>query len=190
MSEGQRVGYIRVSTAAQNSARQLDGVQLDRVFEEKLSGKDTNRPQLQAMLAYVRQGDEILCHEMSRLARNLDDLRRLVLELTTRGVKVTFLKESMTFAGDDSPMSMLMLNMMGAFAEFERNIIKSRVAEGIAQAKKIPGKYKGRKPSLTLAQATELRERAKKGEKKTALAAEFGISRETLYAYLRAGAAA
>ena len=190
MGQGQRVGYIRVSSEGQNTARQLDGVQVDRTFEEKISGKDTNRPQLQAMLEYVREGDEVVCHEMSRLARNLDDLRRLVQELTKRGVRVSFLKEAMTFAGDDSPMSLLMLSMMGAFAEFERSIIRSRVAEGIAQAKKIPGKYAGRKPSLTPAQASQLRERARAGEKKTSLATEYGISRETLYAYLRAGAAA
>lgn len=190
MGQGQRVGYIRVSSEMQNTARQLDGIQVDRVFEDKLSGKDANRPQLQAMLEYVREGDEILVHSMDRLARNLDDLRRLVQELTKRGVKVTFVKESMSFAGDDSPMSLLMLSMMGAFAEFERSIIKSRVAEGIAQAKKIPGKYTGRKPALSPAQASQLRERAKNGEKKTALAAEYGISRETLYAYLRAGSAA
>ena len=142
------------------------------------------------MLEYVREGDEIICHEMSRLARNLDDLRRLVQELTKRGVKVTFVKESMTFAGDDNPMSLLMLSMMGAFAEFERSITKSRVAEGIAQAKKIPGKYAGRKPALSPTQASQLRARAQAGEKKTALAAEYGISRETVYAYLRAGSAA
>jgi DNA invertase Pin-like site-specific DNA recombinase len=190
MGQGQRVGYIRVSSEMQNTARQLDGIQVDRVFEDRLSGKDTNRPQLQAMLEYVREGDEIVCHEMSRLARNLDDLRRLVQELTKRGVKVRFIKEAMIFAGDDSPMSLLMLSMMGAFAEFERSIIKSRVAEGIAQAKKIPGKYAGRKPALSPAQASQLRERVKNGEKKTALAAEYGISRETLYTYLRAGTAA
>jgi len=190
MGQGQRVGYIRVSSEGQNTARQLDGIQVDRVFEDKLSGKDTNRPQLQAMVEYVREGDEIVCHEMSRLARNLDDLRRLVQELTKRGVKVTFVKESMTFAGDDNPMSLLMLSMMGAFAEFERSIIRSRVAEGIAQAKKIPGKYVGRKPSLTQAQANELRQRAHAGEKKAVLARAFGISRETLYAYIRAGSAA
>jgi len=140
------------------------------------------------MLAYVRVGDEILVHSMDRLARNLDDLRRLVQTVTKRGVKVTFVKECMTFTGEDSPMSTLMLSMMGAFAEFERSLILERQREGIALAK-LEGKYKGRKPSLTSAQALQLRERAKAGEKKTALAAEYGISRETLYQYLRVGAA-
>lgn len=185
MGQGQRVGYVRVSSIGQSTARQLDGVQLDRIFEEKASGKDANRPQLEAMLAYAREGDEIVCHSLDRLARNLDDLRHIVKSLSGRGVKVSFMKEAMTFTGDDSPMSTLMLSMMGAFAEFERALIRSRQYEGI-QLAKAAGKYKGRKPSLTPAQAQDLRRRAGSGERKTDLAKEFRISRETLYAYLRA----
>jgi len=189
MSQGQRVGYVRVSSENQNTARQLEGVQVDRIFEEKISAKNSNRPQLEAMLTYVREGDEVVVHSMDRLARNLDDLRRLVHELTSRGVRVSFTKEAMTFNGEDSPMSTLMLSMMGAFAEFERALIFERQREGIAIAK-IEGKYKGRKPTLSPAQASQLRARAQAGEKKAVLAREFGISRETLYAYLRAGSAA
>jgi DNA invertase Pin-like site-specific DNA recombinase len=185
MSQGQRVGYIRVSSEGQNTARQLDGVPLDMTFTDKVSGKDTNRPELSAMLNYVRQGDEIFVHSMDRLARNLDDLRRLVMDLNKRGIKVTFVKEAMTFVGDDSPMSLLMLSLLGAVSEFERAQIRARQAEGVYQAK-LAGKYKGRKPSLDAAKATQLRERVKAGEKKATLAREFGISRETLYAYLRA----
>jgi len=185
---GQRVGYIRVSTEGQNTARQLDGVQVDRTFEEKVSGKDMNRPQLEAMLAYVRESDEVICHEMSRMARNLDDLRRLVQTLTKRGVKVTFVKEGMTFTGDDSPMSLLMLSMMGAFAEFERSLTLQRQREGIEIAKKA-GVYKGRKPKLNADQVQQIRLRAKAGESKSDLARIFGVSRETLYSYLRTGSA-
>jgi len=181
---GQKVGYVRCSSTGQNTARQLDGIQLDRVFEEKVSGKDMNRPELEGMLAYVRQGDEVLAHDMSRLARNLDDLRRLVRDLTSRGIKVTFIKESMTFTGEDSPMSTLMLSMMGAFAEFERSIILERQREGIALAKK-RGAYKGRKPSLTAEQAEQVRQRVRAGESKADLARAFSVSRETIYAYLR-----
>ena len=184
MAHGQRVGYVRVSAEHQNTARQLDGVQVDRVFEEKISGKNTDRPQLEAMLAYVREGDEVVVHSMDRLARNLDDLRKLVRALTKIGVKVTFVKESMTFTGDDSGMSLLMLSLLGAFAEFERSLLLERQREGIAIAK-ARGAYKGRKPSLTQDQAVQLRARAQAGEKKAVLAREFGISRETLYAYLR-----
>ncbi len=184
MASGQVVGYIRVSSETQNTARQLDGMSLDRIFEEKVSGKDMNRPELQAMLAYVREGDSVIVHSMDRLARNLSDLLTLVNSLTSRAVKVIFVKENLTFSGQDDAMSKLMLSMMGAFSEFERSIIKQRQKEGISLAKK-RGAYKGRKPSLNQAQAEKLRARAHAGEKKAQLAREFGISRETLYAYLR-----
>ncbi len=184
MSKGQVVGYIRVSSEGQNTARQLEGLVLDRTFEEKVSGKDTNRPVLQAMLAYVREGDTVQCHSMDRLARNLADLLALVNGLTTRGVKVVFLKENLTFSGQDDPISQLMLSMLGAFSEFERSIIRQRQKEGITLAKK-RGAYKGRKPSLNHVQAAELRTRVQAGEPKAKLAREYEISRETLYAYLR-----
>jgi DNA invertase Pin-like site-specific DNA recombinase len=181
---GQRVGYIRVSSVDQNTERQLDGIQLDRTFTDKCSGKDVLRPQLNAMLAFVREGDTVVVHSMCRLARNLDDLRKLVLTLTKRGIAVQFVKESLTFSGEDSPMAMLLLSMLGAVAEFERSQIKERQREGIAIAK-AKGVYKGRKPSLTADQADDLRKRSAAGEPKASLAREFAISRETLYAYLR-----
>ena len=184
MAYGQKVGYIRVSSEGQNTSRQLDGIELDKIFTDKISGKDMKRPELEAMLAYVREGDEIVVHSMDRLARNLDDLRKLVLSLTKKGIRVSFLKESMTFSDDNSPLSLLMLSMMGAFAEFERSLILERQREGIAIAK-AKGLYKGRKPSLSTEQAETLRNRVRAGEKKAALAREFNISRETLYAYLR-----
>jgi DNA invertase Pin-like site-specific DNA recombinase len=180
-----RVGYIRVSSLDQNTERQLDGQELDKVFTDKASGKDTKRPQLQAALDYLREGDCLVVHSMDRLARNLDDLRRIVLGLTTKGVLVEFVKEHLTFTGEDSAMSQLLLSVMGAFAEFERSLIRERQREGIALAKKA-GVYKGRKPSLSEEQAQQLRARITAGEKKTALAREFGISRETLYQYGRA----
>jgi DNA invertase Pin-like site-specific DNA recombinase len=180
---GQNVGYVRVSTVIQNTARQLDGVALDKVFEDKASGKNTDRPQLAACMSHLRDGDTLHVHSMDRLCRNLDDLRRIVKELTGRGVVVKFQKEGLTFTGEDSPMSNLLLSMLGAVAEFERSIILERQREGIAIAK-VEGKYKGRKPSLTADRIQELRKRAAGGEKKTALAREFGVSRETVYAYL------
>jgi DNA invertase Pin-like site-specific DNA recombinase len=180
-----RVGYIRVSTLDQNTERQLDGQELDKVFTDKARGKDTKRPQLQAALDYLREGDSLVVHSMDRLARNLDDLRRIVLGLTTKGVLVEFVKERLTFTGEDSAMSQLLLSVMGAFAEFERSLIRERQREGIALAKRA-GVYKGRKPSLTDQQAQQLRARITAGEKKAALAREFGISRETVYQYGRA----
>jgi len=182
---GKRIGYIRVSSTDQNIERQLEGVQVDKKFTDKVSGKDTNRPKLREALDYLREGDVLVVHSMDRLARNLGDLRKLVTELTGRGVVVEFVKESLTFTGNDGAMSNLLLNVMGAFAEFERSLIKERQMEGIALAKKA-GVYKGRKPMLTADEAKTLRARAKAGEKRAALAREFGISRETLYQYINA----
>ncbi|QSO50831.1 recombinase family protein [Alicyclobacillus curvatus] len=182
---GQKVGYVRVSSIDQHEDRQLEGVELDCKFMDKLSGKDTERPELKRMLAYVRSGDTLVVHSLDRLARNLGDLLSLVKQLTAKGVQVKFFKENLTFTGDnDSAMSMLMLSLLGAVAEFERSLIRERQREGIAIAKK-KGVYKGRKPSLTRAQAEELRQRADNGEPKAALAREYGISRETVYQYLR-----
>lgn len=180
-----RFGYIRVSTLDQNEARQLDGVQVDRTFTDKASGKDTNRPQLEAVLAFLREGDTLVVHSLDRLARNLTDLRRIVESLNARGVEVEFVKEGLRFTGKEDAMAKLMLNIMGAFAEFERSLIKERQREGIAIAKK-QGVYKGRAFKLSDAQASELRARIEGGESKAALARQFNISRETLYNYLRA----
>lgn len=183
---GQNVGYVRVSTLIQNTARQLDGIPLHKVFEDKASGKNTDRPQLAACLTHLREGDTLHVHSMDRLCRNLDDLRRIVKELTSRGVVVRFHKEGLSFTGEDAPMSHLLLSLLGAVAEFERSIILERQREGIAIAKG-EGKYKGRKPSLTEDRVLELQRRAGAGEKKTALAREFGISRETVYSYIGTG---
>jgi len=181
---GKQVGYIRVSTLLQNTARQLDGVTLDRTFEDKASGKDTHRPQLDECLKFLREGDTLHVHSMDRLARNLDDLRRIVKDLTGRGVAVKFEKEALTFSGEDSPMSNLLLSMLGAVAEFERALILDRQREGIAIAKS-EGKYLGRRSMLTEEQIQEMRNRATAGESKAAIARDFGISRETLYQKLR-----
>ncbi len=182
-SKGQQVGYLRVSSLDQSEVGKLEGLALDKTFTDKASGKDTKRPQLEAMQSFVREGDTVFCHSMDRLARNLDDLRRIVLGLTERGVRIVFVKENLTFTGEDSPMSNLLLSVMGAFAQFERELIRERRREGIAIARR-EGKYRGRKPSLTPARAAELRRRVADGNPKAALAREFGISRDTLYRYV------
>ena len=179
----QDVGYVRVSTLIQNTARQLDGVPLHKTFEDKSSGKNVDRPQLIACLTHLREGDTLHVHSMDRLCRNLDDLRRIVKDLTSRGVVVRFHKEGLSFTGEDSPLSNLLLSMLGAVAEFERSIILERQREGISIAKS-EGRYRGRKPSLSADRVQELQRRAGTGEKKAALAREFGVSRETVYTYL------
>ena len=181
---GQRIGYVRVSSFDQNPERQLEQVTVDRLFTDKASGKDTQRLELERLHAFVREGDTVVVHSMDRLARNLDDLRRLVQGLTQRGVRIEFVKESLTFTGEDSPMANLMLSVMGAFAEFERALIRERQREGIALAKQ-RGAYRGRKKSLNSEKIEELKRRIAAGEQKAKLAREFGISRETLYQYLR-----
>jgi DNA invertase Pin-like site-specific DNA recombinase len=184
----QRIGYIRVSTVEQNEARQLDGIQLDRVFTDKASGKDTNRPQLQEAIKYAREGDTLLVHSLDRLARSMEDMLRLVRELNAKGVSVEFVKENMVFsAGKDDPRSMLLLGILGSFAQFERSLIRERQREGIAIAK-AKGVYKGGKPKLTSEQAIEMRNMVITGIPKAEVARRFKISRETLYSYLEEAA--
>jgi len=184
-THGQRLGYIRVSSVDQNTYRQLDGVPLDERFEDKCSGKDRERPALQALLKHARKGDRVIVHEMSRLARNLSDLLALVKELTGKGIIVEFHKDGLVFDGKANNNGTLMLSIMGAVAEFERGMILERQREGIkiAQAK---GTYRGRKAALSVARADELRRRVAAGEVKAQLAKEFGITRQTLYAYVKA----
>jgi DNA invertase Pin-like site-specific DNA recombinase len=183
--DGQRIGYLRVSSFDQNPERQLEQVQVARIFTDKASGKDIHRPQLESLLAFVRQGDTVVVHSMDRLARNLDDLRRVVQGLTKRGVRIEFLKEHLVFTGEDSPMANLMLSVMGAFAEFERALIRERQREGIELAKQ-RGTYRGRKRSLDQGQIAEMKRRIEAGEAKAKVTRDFGISRETVYQYLRA----
>lgn len=182
--KGQLIGYVRVSSTDQNTDRQLDSIKLDKIFMDKCSGKDTNRPQLKLMLDFVREGDTVYVHSMDRLARNLDDLRKMVQQLTKSGIKIKFIKENLEFTNENSPMSVLLLSVMGAFAEFERSLIRERQLEGIALAKRA-GKYRGRSNSLTNEQIEILKQKVANRYKKTDLAKEFGISRETLYRYLK-----
>jgi DNA invertase Pin-like site-specific DNA recombinase len=182
---GKRVGYIRVSSVDQNTARQLDGIALDKVFTDKASGKDANRPQLKAALDYLRDGDVLVVHSMDRLARNISDLLHTVESLNGRGVVVEFVKEGLTFTGDDTAISKLMLTIMGGVAEFERAMIRERQLEGIAKAKQA-GKYKGRQSKMTASQVQAIRDRAAAGANKSVLAREFKVTRQTIYNVLAA----
>ncbi|MEW6290678.1 MAG: recombinase family protein [Thermodesulfobacteriota bacterium] len=180
---GHHVGYIRVSTVDQHTDRQLDGLTLDRIFEEKVSGKDRQRPRLQECLTYLRHGDTLHVHSIDRLARNLLDLQQIIDELAGRGVAVRFVKEQLTFDGSGSPMQRLMLQLLGAFAEFERAMIRERQAEGIAAARH-QGRHLGAPRALSDDQLAEIRSRP--AESAAALAREYGVSRQTIYT-IRAG---
>jgi DNA invertase Pin-like site-specific DNA recombinase len=182
--KGQQIGYIRVSSVLQNTDRQLDGAELDRIFTDRLSGKDTKRPELEEMLKFARHGDTVVVHSLDRLARNLDDLRKIVKELTGKGVEIRFVKENLIFTGDDSPIANLMLNVMGGFAEFERSIINERQREGV-QIAKANGAYKGRKQEMTDARIAEMKARVSQGEPKAEIARSMRLSRDTIYRYLK-----
>jgi len=176
-----RYGYVRVSSQEQNTARQLDGVAVDRTFTDKLSGKSTNRPALQELLRTVVAGDVVLVHSLDRLGRNAEDLLRLVRTLNEAAVSVEFVTNNLRFGGGNDPMGKLMLTMLSGFAEFERAMIRARQAEGIAIAKQ-RGVYK--KCHLSEEQIKEMVIRARAGENKAKLAKEYGLHRSSLYDYL------
>lgn len=185
-----RIGYIRVSTVDQNPERQLENIPLDKKFIDYSSGKSINRPELVNLLNYVRDDDIVYVHSMDRLARNVKDLRKIIDNLNSQKVKIHFLKENLMFTGDDSPISNLLLNIMGAIAEFEHALIVERIREGVLIAKKA-GKYKGRKKSfddhkLELLKTEIFRPKCIHEQKSMAqLARDFRVSRNTLYKYLK-----
>jgi len=179
---GQHVGYIRVSSLDQNTVRQLDGISLDKTFTDKLSGKDTKRPQLHECIAYVREGDTLHVHSIDRLARNAKDLLDLVEQFMAKGATIRFVKNNLTFSPDSKDhMAKLQLTMLAAFAEFERELIRERQREGIAIAK-AAGRYANRR-RVSVDLIAEIKARADAGEPVARLAKEMKISRETLYRY-------
>lgn len=183
---GRILGYIRVSSLEQNTARQLDGVQLDLTFEEKASGKDTNRPKLQELLRTAYKGDIVKVHSIDRIARNLQDLESIIRQIIQQGAEVHFIKENLIFNGKEDGYSTLMLQMLGAVSQFERTMIRTRQQEGI-EIRKAAGGYKGigRKREVTDEQIAEIKRRAAAGDKKTVIAADLKISRESVYKYLK-----
>ncbi len=185
--KGQQVGYIRVSTATQNTDRQLDGVKLDKTFVEKKSAKTADeRKELQACIEYLRAGDTLNVHSIDRLARNLADLKTLVTQINAKGANVHFHKENLIFKGDSAndPMQQLMLNMMGAFAEFERSIIVERRREGVAVALEKGVKF-GRTAKVTPEIALEIQTKKANGAKVEELMQQYSIGRQTVYDALK-----
>ena len=184
----QNVGYLRVSASDQSLSRQLEGVELDRVFEEKASGKNVkDRPMLLECLKYVRNGDVLHVHSMDRLARNLKDMLSLVEEINLKGVSITFHKEKMTFVpGASDPFASLMLSVIGACAEFERSIIKERQREGIDVALKSGVRF-GVPKTIQKSQMPEIRLMLANGDGVSKVARKFGVSRQTIYRALKDG---
>lgn len=189
----QTVGYIRVSSLDQNTDRQLDGVALDRIFTDKMTGSTKDRPQLKAMLDYVRYGDTVVVHSLDRLARNFDDLLAIINQLAKKGVTFKSLQENITINGTNTnPIDTLILHIFGAIAQFNRSLIREAQREGIAKAKK-RGVYKGRKSVLTdeniarieamLTQRNSSVDEYKKISH-TDIAKQVGISKSSLYRYL------
>lgn len=185
MTKGQKIGYIRVSTIEQNTESQkslLQNFKLDKVFEEKVSGKNTQRPQLQAMLEYVREGDTVYVKDLSRLARNTKDLLDIVEYLNNKGVGLFSIKESIDTS---SNFGKLMITFLGAIYEFERANLLERQKDGIAIAKR-EGKYKGRKQIKKPANFSEIYEKWK-NRKISSLNAirELNISEYAFYKFVR-----
>lgn len=178
-----KIGYVRVSTKEQNTDRQLDGIQLDKIFKEKASGKNIkDRPALKECLNYLREGDTLYVHDIDRLARSLAHLNEVVQSLTEQGVRVEFVSERLSFAKDSQDLAAeLMLNMLGAIAQFEHRLMKRRQKEGIAKAKE-RGVYKGRKPSLTKDEKIEIyNKRIKEEISVKKLVKDYGVSRTTIF---------
>ena len=185
--KNQNVIYMRVSSVSQNLDRQENftgEVKIDKVFEEKASGKDIRRPVLSSCMDYLREGDTLHVLSIDRLARNLKDLQDIITKLNEKKVTIKFYKENLSFSGKADAMSKLMLQMMGAFAEFERSLIRERQAEGIANAL-AKGRKWGRAKSLSPEQVEEIKKRVNGGEEKKALAKKFNVSRTTLYSVLK-----
>ena len=182
-----RIAYIRVSSIGQSTLRQdqqIEELCVDKVFTEKISGRNIqDRPQFRLMLDYAREDDEIFCSDLTRWGRSLMDIKSSITSLTKRGVTVTFLKENLTFSGNDDPMSNLLLGILSSLAEWERSVIKSRQMEGvrIAQQNNVYRERCGRKPKLTDEQIKEVKKKVSAGEARAAVAKEYGVSRQTVY---------
>ena len=173
------IGYRRVSSEGQNLDRQ--DLVCDKLFEEKVSGAKRDREALSQMIEFAREGDEVIVWSIDRLARDLRDLQDIIQRLNDKGVSVSFMKEKLVFSGDaDDAFAKLQLQMMGAFAEFERNIIRQRQAEGIARAKE-RGVYKGRKKTID---ENRIRKMKTDGHSVTEIAELVGVSRMTVYRHI------
>lgn len=182
MSEN--IGYIRVSSEGQNTARQLDGIKLDKVFTDKLSGSTKNRPQLEECLSYIRKGDVLHVHSLDRLARSLRDLLEILEQVLAKGASVRFHGENMLFEpGEDNPYNTMLMQMLGAFAQFERGINKVRQREGIVKAREV-GKHMGR-PKLDYSLSPYAKELKSSGLGVIAISKQLNLSIPSVYKLIR-----
>jgi DNA invertase Pin-like site-specific DNA recombinase len=180
-----QVGYIRVSSEGQNTVRQLEGLKLDRIFTDTMTGSVKTRPQLEACLSYLRDGDTLHVHSIDRLARNLRDLQELVEGLVANEVTVIFKTENLIFSGKDNAMAKMTMQLMGSFAEFERTMIKLRQREGIDAAKR-RGDHLGR-PKLDTALSSQAKQLKSDGVSVVEIAAKLKLSRPSIYKLLAHG---
>lgn len=178
------IGYMRVSTADQETGRQLDNIVLDKVFEEKISSAAPNRPILAECLNYLREGDIFYVHSIDRLARNLIELQSIVSSLVDKGVEVRFYTENLTFSKGSSPMQELMLQVLGAFAQFERKLIKERQLEGINNAKR-QGRYLGRPKKISDEDKKVIIEMHQNGCTPSFIAEKFNVSLSLVYKLIK-----
>ena len=190
MSKGKKIGYRRVSSWDQNPDRQLKEMipNLDKVYTDECSGKSKDRPALKSMLDYVRDDDHIYVHSMDRLGRSNQDLHNIVSELNNNNVSITFVKENLTFNGDNSPMDKLMFSIFASFAQFSRDMIKEAQKEGIELAKK-RGVYKGKKPKFSTDDVKIIREEHELGIAISKLAKKYGATRATIYKVVKGSCA-
>ena len=184
MSTGAKLGYVRVSTVEQNESRQVEALEkagVERWYIEKISGKNMERPELQKLLDYAREGDTVLIHDLSRISRNLADLLALMKDFDQRGITLVSLHESIDTG---TPLGKLTLSIIGAINEFERANLLERQREGIAIAKRA-GRYKGRKRTVLEDMEGVYHDYVTRRRSKAQLAREHGVSRPTLDRLLR-----
>lgn len=177
------VAYIRVSSVGQNTDRQLPDEEFDKTYIDKVSAKDVDRPALTDLLGFIREGDAVVVHSIDRLARNLADLESLIKTITEKGARVEFRKESLTFSGGSDAMQKLLLQMLGAVAEFERSIIRERQREGIAAAR-AKAQSEGKKygsAKLSPKEIKSLKAKRAKGLSVRDLMNQFNLSRASVY---------
>ena len=182
------IGYVRVSSVDQNLDRQLADVPVERIYQDKTSGKSRARPGLEECLRNVRRGDVLMVHSIDRLARDLYDLQGILKELSEKGVSVKFLKENLEFPPGDkaNPFQVMQMQLLGTFAQFERSMIRERQKEGIEMARK-KGKKLGRGKGITPGKEEKIRQLKEQGLSARAIGQEVGCSHTSVIRILKAG---